>query len=140
LAIGEKLFEWKGGTTGVTIKSIGSDGVTTERNIAGEVKGFGRAASISGESMATSTAVGQPSGLFHVSGHALTTTKDGETVAVKISAVSKREGGKVRGVGLSTYMTTSASLSWLNSLVTIDEFEAADIAAREFVFTSYEWK
>jgi hypothetical protein len=42
-------------------------------------------------------------------------------------------------VSLSTYMTTSASLSWLNSLITIEEFET-DITVREFVGTSYEWK
>jgi hypothetical protein len=85
MAIGEKLFEWKGGTAGgVTVKSIGSDGVTTERSIAAEIKGFGRAASISGGFISTSTVVRQPSGVNRVSGLGLITSKGGETVAVKV--------------------------------------------------------
>lgn len=139
MAIGEKLFEWKGKTTGVTVKSVGPDGVTTERNSAAEFRGFGRAEGVSGRAIATTTAVGQQPRPFRVSGYGLITTKDGETVVVKSSAFSKREGGRLKIVGISTYMTTSAGLSWLNDLITLDEGEA-DITGQEFTITSYEWK
>jgi hypothetical protein len=139
LAIGEKLFERKGKTTGVTIKSVGPDGVTTERNIAAEIRGFGRAEGVSGRAIATTTAVGQQPRPFRVSGYALITTKDGETVVVKSSAFSKREGGRFKVASISTYMRTSAVLSWLNDLITLDEIEA-DITVQEFTSTSYEWK
>jgi hypothetical protein len=42
LALGEELAEEKGKAIGMSIKSVGPEGMTIEVSTAGEAKGFGR--------------------------------------------------------------------------------------------------
>jgi hypothetical protein len=137
LVLGEKLWEEKGKMTGVSVKSVGSEGVHMEETFASEFKGIGRFPS--GRNMGTINIVVRPDG--HSSGKAqgICTTQNGDMMVWKLFGLSKPEAGKDKSVAIIQLMTTSQKLSWMNGLLVVYE-SIGDMKTMEFSGTGYEWK
>jgi hypothetical protein len=137
LVLGEKLWEEKGKAVGMSVKSIGPEGVHMEETFATVVKGFGRGPS--GTNMGTMESVVGPDGGSSGSGQGIFTSQDGDVVTWKIYFLGKREQGKDRSFGIVKWWTASQKLAWMNN--TIAAFEAiADPKTMEVSSTGYEWK
>jgi hypothetical protein len=139
LALGEKVFESKQKATATAVKAVGPEGVTIEQSWTGEVKGLGRAQGLIGTITGTGTYVQTIGGSARGSAQGLIITKEGETVVYKTNGVGKTEGNKGKFAALTTYMTVSPKLSWMNNLVTLDEAEG-NPTFTEFTLTGQEWK
>jgi hypothetical protein len=137
LVLGEKLWEEKGKATGMSVKSVGPEGVVMEETFASEVKGLGRVPS--GRNMGTINIVTRPDGLSSGTGQGIFMTQDGDSVVWKVLAFGKSEAGKDKSVCIIQFMTGSQKLSWMNSLLTVYE-SIGDMKTMEFIGTGYEWK
>ncbi len=138
MPLGEKLWEEKGATKGLTIKSISDEGTEVEANFVGELKGLGRMKGIDGRYMATANVLQGPqvtAGVFQ----GILTTNKGETVIMKGYGTGKNVGGRFRGANIARLSTNSKRLSWMNSLIVFWEVEAAP-NLEEFTGIAYEWK
>ena len=138
LVLGEKLWEEKGKGIGMSIKSVGPEGVHMEYTFASEVKGFGRVPS--GRNMGTVDFVEAPGGAGSSgTGQGIFTTHEGDIVVWKLYSLGKPEAGKSKTVNIMQQMTTSKKLSWMNSLIVVEE-AIVDEKTMEFTGTAYEWK
>jgi len=136
MALGEKVAEEKGSIIGMSIKSIGADGMSSEISFASEVQGFGRFPS--GRNMGTLSGLDGP----HTSrstGQGVFVTKDGETLPWHGSGIGKMVVGKSKGIFLVTFTTMSQKYAWMNDvLIVLDSEASAD--RTKFSDTAYEWK
>ena len=137
MVLGKKLWEEKGKVTGMSVKSIDSEGVHIEETFASEFKGIGRFPS--GRNMGTINVVTRPDGFSSGTGQGMCTTQDGDMFVWKCYALSKTEAGKDKGPAIIQFMTTSQKLSWMSSLIAVYE-GISDLKTREFSGTGYEWK
>ena len=134
--LGEKVAEEKGKFTGMSIKSIGPEGIVIEVNGVSEIKGFGRFPN--GRNMGTMTALQGPK-TSTSNGQGMIVTEDGETLPWHAIGVSKNVGGKHKGVTLVTFSAPSQKYSWLNdSVLLLDMETSADLS--QYSDTAYEWK
>ena len=138
MAVGEKLWEQKGRITGMTIKSVGVEGVNTESNWVAEVKGFGRLEGSEFKAMGTSIGWRRPDGITGGTGQGVSTSKEGETILWKGYSMGRIEAGKNKTVTLITFQTSSQKRPWMNSLVTL--YEGETTPEGEMTGTGYEWK
>jgi hypothetical protein len=136
MALGEKVAEEKGKAIGMSIKSIGPEGMTTELSVASEIKGFGRFPS--GRNMGTLTAIEGPN-TSRVTGQGVVVTTDGESLPWHAFGISKRVGGRVKGIDLITFGTHSQKYAWMNDVLLVLDGEASPDFS-EFSDTAYEWK
>jgi len=137
LVLGKKLWEEKGKVTGMSVKSIDSEGVHIEETFASEFKGIGRFPS--GRNMGTINVVTRPDGFSSGTGQGICTTQNGDMFVWKCYALSKTEAGKDKGPAIIQFMTTSQKLSWMNSLLVVYD-SIGDMKTMEFSATGYEWK
>jgi len=136
MVLGEKIAEEKGKLTGMSIKSIGPEGVTIEANFVGETQGFGRFPS--GRGMATATILQGPK-TSRSTGQGVFVTKDGESIPWHMSAIGKSAGDRRRSVGIATFSTLSQKYAWVNDeLFLLDMSISSDLS--EYTATVYEWK
>ena len=137
MALGKKLWEEKGKITGMSVKSIDSEGAHIEETLASEFKGLGRFPS--GRNMGTINIVARPDGFHSGTGQGICTTQNGDMFVWKCYALSKTEAGKDKGPAIIQLMTTSQKLSWMNSLIVFYEY-IGDMKTLEYSATAYEWK
>jgi hypothetical protein len=137
LVLGEKMWEEKGKIIGISVKSVGPEGVRMEETFATEVKGLGRAPS--GRNIGTMDILETPGGFFSGTGQGYLVTQDGDSVVWKCYSVGKPEAGKVKSVNIIQFMTTSQRLSWMNGFIAVDE-SVSDPMTMELSGTGYEWK
>ena len=136
MALGEKVAEEKGKVTGMSIKSLGPEGMNIELNIVSEIKGYGRWPN--GKNMGTMTALEGPK-TSTSTGQGMVVTEDGETLPWHAIGVSKRVGNKSKGLTLITFSTPSQKYAWANDvLIVLDGEVSADFS--QFSDTAYEWK
>jgi hypothetical protein len=105
LVFGKKLWEEKVKTIGMSIKSIGPEGVRMEETATTVLKGFGRFPS--GTNMGTMNAVHAPDGGFSGSGQGIFTSQDGDVVTWKFYFFGRLEQGKHRTFGIVKFWTAS---------------------------------
>jgi len=135
MALGEKVAEEKGRLTGMSIKSIGAEGVTIEASFVGELQGFGRYSS--GRNVATMTIVQGPK-TTRSTGQGVLVTKDGESLPWHMNTVGKYAGDRRKLVGIATFSTLSQKYAWVNDgLFVLDISISSDLS--EFTTTVYEW-
>jgi hypothetical protein len=137
LVLGEKLWEEKGKAIGMSVKSIGPEGVRMEQTFATEVRGFGRWPS--GRNMGTVDIFSGPSGGSSGTGQGIFTSPEGDTVVWKAYSLGKTEAGMSKSVNIVQLMTTSQKLSWMNGLIAVWE-GISDQKTMELSGTAYEWK
>ena len=137
MVLGEKLWEEKGKATGISVKSVGSEGVHMEETFVSECKGLGRFPS--GRNMGTINIVVRPDGISSETGQGIFTTQNGDMMVWKVLAFGKQEAGKDKSIAIIQMMTSSQKLSWMNSLLTVYE-SIGDMKTMEFSGTGYEWK
>ncbi len=133
------MWEESQRNTGITIKSVGAEGVTTEQNFVGEAKGFGRLQGLDWRDVGTATNLRRPDGVGLANAQGLMTTRDGEMVVWKAVGGGKVGGGKPRFAGVVTFATASQKLSWMNGLVVFVEGESTP-DFQETKVVGYEWK
>jgi hypothetical protein len=137
MVVGEKLWEGKGKypAGGLAIKAVGPGGVTIEGTLAIQLKGVGRAKGIDGTLTFTNTILMEPSGAGWSHGLGMFNTMTGDMAVVKSSGIGK--AGKT--VSLSSFMTMSPKLAWMNDLVALVTQEG-DPQWMEFDIAVHEWK
>jgi hypothetical protein len=137
LVLGEKIWEEKGKMMGMSIKSIGPEGVHMEETFASEVKGLGRAPS--GRNIGTINVIETPGGFSSGTGQGYLVTQEGDSVVWKCYLLGKSEAGKTKSLNIIQFMTNSQRLSWMNGFIAVAE-SIADEKTMEFSDTGYEWK
>ena len=137
MVLGEKLWEEKGKSIGMSIKSVGPEGVHMEQTFTTVAKGFGR--SPSGTNMGTLDLVQAPDGSESGSGQGIFTSQDGDVVVWKAYFFGRLEKGKDKSFGMVKFMTTSPKLAWMNKVIAAME-GVADLKTMEMTNTGYEWK
>ena len=85
LVLGEKVWEEKGKGIGVSVKSVGPEGVHMEETFASEVKGLGRFPS--GRNMGTMNIAARPDGFISGTAQGIFTAQDGDSVVWKCLCV-----------------------------------------------------
>ena len=142
MVLGEKLWEGKAKSAGPgLIKSVGSDGVTSEYSWMAQVKGMGRAKGIDGNINVTAISVVPPKGVGTAKDQGVFMTMSGDMGVLKGSDLMKMMAGKnPSAVGLWSFMTMSEKLAWMNDLIALVTFEAQDPMWMESVATIYEWR
>jgi hypothetical protein len=136
MPLGEKLFEENGKATGMSVKSVGADGVTLEGNFVSQVQGIGRFPS--GMNMGTIIVVQGPN-TARETGQGVFTTKDGKSALWHLVAIGRSVEGKPKSVNLVTFQATTPELAWLNELlVLIEGTSSPDMST--FSDVGYEWK
>jgi hypothetical protein len=137
LVLGEKLWEEKGKAIGMSIKSIGPEGVRMEQTFTTVCKSFGRFPN--GTNMGTVDFVQAPDGGYSGSGQGIFASQDGDAVTWKMYFLGTSEAGKGRDFGIVKFWTTSQKLAWMNKVIAA--FEAvSDTKTMELSATGYEWK
>lgn len=138
MGLGEKLFEEKGTVTWQAIKSIGTEGVTSESNLVGEIRGFGRLKGVDGKYMATAVTT-QKGAITRGSFQGVLTTNGGETVTIKGFGTAKIDKGAFRGANIVVFNTDSRKLSWMNGSIAFWEV-TAEAKSLEFRGVAFDWK
>lgn len=136
MALGEKIGEEKGKVIGISVKSVGPDGVHLENTFATEVKGFGRWPS--GRNIGTMELIHGLGGAVSLTGQGIFTSLDGDSVVWKCYGLGKSEAGKTKGVIIIQNMTSSQKLSWMNGSIVVEE--GITDQKMEISGTIYEWK
>lgn len=137
MVLGEKIWEEKGKMMGMSIKSIGPEGVHMEETFASEVKGLGRAPS--GRNIGTINVIETHGGFSSGTGQGYLVTQEGDSVVWKCYLLGKSEAGKTKSLNIIQFMTNSQRLSWMNGFIAVAE-SIADEKTMEFSDTGYEWK
>jgi hypothetical protein len=137
LVLGEKIWEEKGKMMGMSIKSIGPEGVHMEETFASEVKGLGRAPS--GRNIGTIDVIETSGGFSSGTGQGYLVTQEGDSVVWKCYLLGKAEAGKTKSLNIIQFMTNSQRFSWMNGFIAVAE-SIADEKTMEFSDTGYEWK
>lgn len=139
MAIGEKLWEGKAKTMGMTIKGANADGVAMEYTWMADVKGMGKAKGLDGSILFTGNTMISPMGGGTTMGTGMFTTMTGDMAVIKASGYGKPEGAKGKGVGIWSFMTMSPKLAMMNTSVAIATQEG-DPMWKEFDIVVWEWK
>jgi hypothetical protein len=138
LVLGEKVAEEKNSKViGVSVKSVGPEGVRREETITGEVKGIGRFPSV--RNIGRLGLIKVPDGFLRGTGQGIFTAQDGDSMLWKCYILGKPEAGKVKDLLIARFMTASQKRSWMNSLIAVYE-GIGDPKTMEFRGTAYEWK
>jgi hypothetical protein len=137
LVLAKKLWEEKGKVIGMSVKSVGPEGVCIEETFTSEVKGLGRFPS--GRNIGTMNIVARPDGLVSGPTQGIFTAQNGDTVVWKCLGIGKQEAGKNKNIAVIQPLTTSKKLSWMNSFLIVYE-SIGDTKTMEFTGTAYEWK
>ena len=139
MVLGEKQWEEKGKAVGMSVKSIGPEGVHMEQTFTSTTKGLGRDTGLNGTNMGTLTFVQAPDGAFSGNGQGIWTSQGGETVTWKIYFFGKNKAGKGRSFGIVQWRTASKKLARMNGAIGAIE-GIADMKTMEMTATGYEWK
>jgi hypothetical protein len=141
MAIGEKLWEGKGKSSGPGfIKSITAEGVTSMYSWTAQVKGMGCAEGADGNINLTAVGMVPPKGVAVENDQGIFMTMTGDMCVIKGMGMMKMEmGTNPKAVGLWNFMTMSEKLSWMNDLIAVVTFEASDPMWNEFTITINEW-
>jgi hypothetical protein len=139
VVLGEKLWEGKGKTTGMAVKSVGAEGICTEFTWMAQLKGMGRAKGVDCNVTVTSNSLQGPVGVGDSKGQGIFMTNAGDMGVMKTFGLGKVEAGKSRSVSLMSFMTMSQKLAWMNTLIAVVTTEG-DPAWQEEDITVYEWK
>ncbi len=142
MALGEKLWEGKGKSTGPgTIKHVGMEGLISEYSWTAQVKGMGRAKGVDGNIHVTAIMKSPPKGVTKSKDQGIFMTVTGDMGVLKGLDMMKMTAGRnPTAVGLWSFMTMSEKLGWMNDLVALVTFEALDPMWMESNITIYEWK
>jgi hypothetical protein len=126
MPLGEEVTEEKGRLIGMSIKSVGAEGVTVEASFVGEVQGFGRFPS--GRNTATMTILRGPK-TTRSTGQGIFVTKDGESIPWHMSNIGKYAGDRRKLVGIATFSTLSQKYAWVNDgLFVLDISISSDLS------------
>ncbi len=139
MVIGEKLWEGKAKTVGMTIKGANAEGVALEYTWIADVKGMGKANGVDGNILFTGNTMISPTAGGGTLGTGIFTTMMGDMAVIKGSGYGKPEAGKGKGLGIWNFMTMSPKLAWMNMTVTIVTQEG-DPNWKEFDVVVWEWK
>ncbi len=132
MPLGEKLFEENGKTTGMSVKSVTTDGVTLEGSFVSQIQGIGRFPS--GTNMGTVTTIQGPKTASQT-GQGVFVTKEGESAPWRLVSIGKER----KSVNLVTFHSSSPKIAWMNDLlILIEGTGAADYST--FSDVGYEWK
>jgi hypothetical protein len=138
MALGQKLFEEVGKISGFKVAKVHPlEGVTTEISFTSDIKGVGRYPS--GKNLASGTITKYPHGIIDGSWQGTLTTELGEEFMWWAHEKSKvLEGGKIKGLNVTTGFTNSQKLSWMNNLIIVIELSGS-VFSDEFSAIGYEW-
>ena len=138
MALGQKLFEEVGKTSGFKVAKVHPlEGVTTEISFTSDIKGVGRYPS--GKNLDSGTITKYPHGIIDGSWQGTLTSELGEQFMWWSHEKGKvLEGGKIKGLNVTTGFTNSQKLSWMNNLIMIIELSGS-IFSDEFSAIGYEW-
>jgi hypothetical protein len=138
MALGQKLFEEVGKISGLKVAKVHPlEGVTTEISFTSDIKGVGRYPS--GKNLASGTITKYPHGIIDGSWQGTLTTELGEEFMWWSHEKSKvLEGGKIKGLNVTTGFTNSQKLSWMNNLIIVIELSGS-VFSDEFSAIGYEW-
>jgi hypothetical protein len=139
MVIGEKLWEGKAKTMGMSIKGTNAEGVIMEYTWTAQMKGMGKATGVDAQVIFTGTTTISPSGGGATMGTGLLTTMTGGMAVIKGTGYGKPEMGKGKGVGIWSFMTMSPTLAWMNTAVALVTQEG-DAQWTEFDCVVWEWK
>jgi len=139
LVIGEKLWEGKAKTMGMSIKGANADGVMLEYTWMAQLKGMGKAMGVDGQVLFTGNTMISPTGGGTTMGTGMFTTMTGDMAVIKGSGYGKPEMGKGKGLGIWSFMTMSQKLNWMNMTVALTTQEG-DAQWSEFDVVVWEWK
>lgn len=139
MVLGEKLWEGKFKTTGMSIKAVSADGITVEFTFNGQFTGFGRAKGLDGNLILSGTTLQQPAGIGSMMGQGMFSTMGGQMFIIKVHGLGVIAEGKSKTAGLWSFMTMDPKLSWLNTVIAIAEGEG-DMSWMESSMAIYEWK
>jgi hypothetical protein len=139
MPIGEKLFEEDGQATGFKILKVHPvEGTEMEISAAFDVKGYGRFPS--GKEMGSGTLVHYPHGITQAHFHGNLITPEGDQILWWAQEKGRfGEDGKMRGVALVSFYTSSQKHAWLNNLIALLETEF-DPKTQKVKTVGYEWK
>jgi hypothetical protein len=139
MALGEKLFEENGETTGFKITRVHPiGGVTTEVSFISEIRGEGRYPS--GQSLGSGIMTKYSHGIINGTWHGSLTTTEGDQFMWWAHEKSKIvEGGNIKGLNIMTGFTNSQKLSWMNNIILALEISGS-VFSQKFKATGYEWK
>jgi hypothetical protein len=140
LILGEKLWEGKGKTMGMAVKSVSANGANQEFTWTATVKGSDCAEGVDGNIMITAMGMKEAIGLGIAKGQGMMTTNSGEVAFIKSYDISKMEDGKSKAIGIWSFMTAAEKLSWMNDLIAIVCITSADPMWMEFDVEIYETK
>ena len=139
MVIGEKLWEGKAKTMGMSIKGANADGVMLEYTWMAQLKGMGKAMGVDGQVLFTGNTMISPTGGGTTMGTGMFTTMTGDMAVIKGSGYGKPEMGKGKGLGIWSFMTMSQKLNWMNMTVALTTQEG-DAQWSEFDVVVWEWK
>lgn len=139
MVLGEKLWEGKGKTMGMAIKSVDAEGVKIEATWMAQLKGLGKAKGVDGAVTFTGIVMMGPSGAGWSHGQGMFNMMTGDMAVVKGSGYGKVETEKSKSVGIWSFMTMPQKLGWMNNVVAIITQEG-DPQWMEFDVTINEWK
>lgn len=139
MALGERIWEGKGRSTGLTVKSVGVEGTSMEMNAVADLKGVGRLEGVGFRDMGTVAGLIRPDRTFVATGQGLLTAKEGDIVAYKAFGMYRIEAGAAKGPSLLTFSTASARLSWMNGFVAVSDIKI-DLASYEYTTQGYAWR
>lgn len=139
MALGEKLFEEHGKTTGFKITKVHPiEGTTMEVSFVSEIKGAGRVPN--GRNMGSGTTTQYPTGTVDARYEGVFTMDGGEQFMWWAHEKSKLgDDGKTKGLVIVSGFTNSQKLSWMNKMIIAIDSEY-DPAGQEFKGTAYEWR
>jgi hypothetical protein len=89
--------------------------------------------------MGTIDIVAAPNGSHSGSGQGIWTSQAGDMVAWNMYFLGKSKAGKIRGLAIIKWMTTSKKLAWMNGVIAAAE-TINDMKTMEGTATGYEWK
>lgn len=138
MALGQKLFEEVGKISGFKVAKVHPlEGVTIEISFTSDIKGVGRYPS--GKNLASGIITKYPHGIIDGSWQGTLTTELGEEFMWWAHEKSKvLEGGKIKGLNVTTGFTNSQKLSWMNNLIIVIELSGS-VFSDEFSAIGYEW-
>ena len=141
MAIGEKLWEGKGKSTGGFIKSISMEGVNSVFTFNAQMKGMGKAKGVDCNLNLTGYSMMPPQGMGMTKDLGMIMTMTGDMAVVKGMSLTKDEEGKnPMSLALWSMMTMSEKLAWINNTIFLVTFEALNPMWSEFNVAIWEWK
>ncbi len=140
LTIGQKIFEETVRPIGITVRSVGPEGVETETTISAEIVGFGPAQGVNGKLLGTQRNKIGSNGIVRGTGQGKMVFEQGELVVCKLKYAGRMTASDgQKHVGTLTFMTVSEKLAWLNQTVGVveGEFKGGPTGSGKNII--YEW-